>query len=71
MTQYDSKKSTADKTPVTPEIATKNKLEKQMNSLSDIVRQQEKDLKELQRLVRKLQNELRVAVNSFNLKNRE
>jgi len=42
-------------------------LENRVRSLTDRVEQQAATLRELERSLRRLQNEVRVAVNSFNL----
>jgi septal ring factor EnvC (AmiA/AmiB activator) len=72
MTQYHYEQpSTAATDPVDAQsVKDSNVLEKNIKSLSDRVQQQDDELRELQRTVKKLRNEVRVAVNSFNLKNR-
>jgi tRNA C32,U32 (ribose-2'-O)-methylase TrmJ len=43
-------------------------MDRDLRSLSDRVDAQERELQELRHTVRRLQNELRVAVNAFNLR---
>jgi predicted RNase H-like nuclease (RuvC/YqgF family) len=46
-----------------------NRPEKDISRLNTMVEQQQLEINELKSTVRKLQNEVRVAVNAFNLKN--
>jgi len=43
-------------------------MDQRVRSLSDRIDQQVKDLREIERSLKKLQNEVRTAVNAFNLK---
>jgi hypothetical protein len=72
MTQYHNDRSVAASTETTDprQIKDNNALENRVKNLSDRVEQQADNLREIQRLVRKLQNEVRAAINAFNLKNR-
>lgn len=44
-----------------------NALARDIRSLSDRVQQQDLEIRELQKILRRLQNEIRAAVNAFNL----
>jgi CRISPR/Cas system-associated protein Cas10 (large subunit of type III CRISPR-Cas system) len=72
MTQYHSEKplTTAVDPVDPPKVRDQNVLEKKINNLTERVQQQDEELRELQRLLKKLQNEVRTAINAFNLKNR-
>ena len=70
MTQYHYERppTTAVEPAPSSLVRDSNALENRVKSLSDRVDQQAQDLRELQRVLRRLQNEVRVAVNAFNLK---
>ena len=69
MTQYQHERPPT--TVVEPALAAvardSDALENRVRSLTDRVEQQAATLRELERSLRRLQNEVRVAVNSFNL----
>jgi len=69
MTQYHYERSptTAVEPAQSPLVRDSNTLENRVKSLSDRVDQQAQDLQEIQRVLRRLQNEVRAAVNPFNL----
>ena len=66
--QYERPPTAAVESPQSPSVRHSDTLEHHVKRLSDRVDQQAEDLREMQRIVRRLQNELRAAVNSFNLK---
>ncbi len=70
MTQYQSEKlSTASTEHRDAQSAKdKNSLERELKSLTEHVKQQDDELRELRRTVRRLQTEVRAAVNAFNSK---
>ena len=72
MTQYQHERPPT--TAVEPALAAaareSDALENRIRSLTDRVNQQALDIQDLQRILKKLQNEVRVAVNSFNLSRR-
>jgi cell division protein FtsL len=67
MTQYQHKSTpaAADTDAVVIKPNTK-KVSQDIQRLEERILQQEKDITNLQRLVKKLQNEMRTAVNAFN-----
>lgn len=72
MAQYQS-----DKTPTTAAapvdhkiVQDRNTLERNIKSLEQRVNQQATELQEIEQKLKKLQNEVRAAVNAFNLTNR-
>lgn len=69
MTQYHSERPpTVAVDPVDRKtVQDRNALEKHLKSIEDRVEKQATELQEMQRALRKLQNEVRVAVNAFNL----
>lgn len=70
MTQYHYERppTAAVESPQSPLVRDSNALEQHIKRLSDRADQQAEDLREIQRAVRRLQNEVRAAVNAFNLK---
>lgn len=72
MTQYHYERPpTTSVEPVDRKVVQdRNALERHITSLEERVNQQATDLREIERGLRKLQNEVRAAVNAFNLKNR-
>lgn len=71
MTQYRLKRPSTESTDSTDLQSAKdlNILEHDLKKLSERVQQQDDEIRELRRVVKKLQNETRLAVNAFNLKN--
>lgn len=71
MTQYHYEKpaATSVESALVPSTQDSKILENRVKRLSDRVDQQTEHLREIQRAVRRLQNELKAAVNAFNLKN--
>lgn len=69
MTQYRHERPPT--TAVEPALSAATRdsgaLENRVRSLTDRVNQQADDIQELRRTLKKLQNEVRVAVNTFNL----
>jgi cell division protein FtsL len=65
MTQYHHERPAATAVePVVPK--TNNKTIQDISRLEEKIREQERSISDLQKLVKKLQNELRTAVNTFN-----
>ena len=69
MTQYHYERpiSTSEESAPAPSTQGGNTLENRVRSLTDRVNQQADDIQVLQRAIKRLQNEVRVAVNTFNL----
>lgn len=72
MTQYHYERppTTAVEPADRKTVQDRSTLERHLKSLEERVDQQAADLREIQRGLRKLQNEVRVAVNTFNLTRR-
>jgi len=66
MTQYHYDRPPT--TAVETAAATDRILDRDLQSLRDRVTAQDRELQELRRTVRRLQNEVRLAVNAFNLR---
>jgi septal ring factor EnvC (AmiA/AmiB activator) len=65
MTQYHHERPAT--TAVEPTVPkTNNKTVQDINRLEEKIRDQERSISALQKLVKKLQNELRTAINAFN-----
>jgi len=70
MTQYNSARpavTAAEDTAVN--TLSRNNTDQELRDLRSQVQRQQDEIIELQRTMRKLKNELRVAINAFNLKN--
>ena len=69
MTQYDQERPPVSAATAANSTSTKDSdsLERSLKSLSDRVQQQDLEIRELQKILRRLQNEIRTAVNAFNL----
>lgn len=70
MTQYHNERppTTAVEPAISQLTRDRDALEHLVASLSDRIDQQTEDLREIERSLKKLQNEVRTAVNSFNLR---
>jgi len=66
MTQYHYDRPPT--TAVEPSTKSDRAMDRNFRSLADRVDAQERELQELRHTVRRLQNELRAAVNAFNLR---
>ena len=74
MTQYQSRRSegaiTAEAESIQDRTTHDNTaLERNLKSLTQHVQKQDDELRDLRKIVKKLQNEVRLAVNTFNTKN--